>query len=307
VLVQGLTLLLFDLIFFSNFLWSIVMPNSPILDGLDRPDSPNHWTRTDWKIQDARAAGLFPPPAPVNPTNGNLAYDFTWHHNIPWKTLRDSFKVAIVFCEWDVVEMLLDLYGMRLNPLVKRRIKLTKEAIGPTAQNASGATYEKWVNRFSGGGESHLGNLSVEKQLTNWQVDEIAQGVAWQRWNIVEGPKESIRVEDPGSDGFDDFSRADPAHINRYMAIEDLYHALVDITADYEARKANFASFNHMTGVWSLKLRGPVRNAQFLINQPLVMFNPSHWRVMHWGGQALTKNLSGKVYYQVRTRRTDDL
>lgn len=282
------------------------MPNSPILDGLERPDSPRSWTRTDWKIHQARAAGLFPPPAPVNPTNGNVSYDFTWHHNIPWKTLRDSFKVVLVFCEWDVVEMLLDLYGMRLCPLTKRRIMLTKEAMGPTASNASGATYEKWVNRFSGGPESLLSSLSAEKQLTNTQVDELVEKVAWQRWNIVEGPKESIRVEDPGSDGFDDFSRADPANIERYMSVEALYQALLDLEADYEARKAMPANFGHMTGSWSLKMRNTLRGAQFLIDAPLVMFNPAHWRVMHWGGGPLTKDLSGKVYYQVRTRTALD-
>lgn len=283
------------------------MPNSPILDGLERPGSPGHWVRTDYRIGAARAAGLFPPPAIVNPTHENFSYEFAWHHNIPWKTLRDSFKVAVVFCDWDVLEGLLDLYGLRHYPAVKRRIRETREAIFPRETHASGATYEKWVNRFSGEPGSHLDHLSAEKQLTKLEVDALAVSVAWQRWNIVEGPKESIRVEDPGSDGFDDFSRADPDRIARYMAIDRLYDALVAIEADYEMRKTMPADFAHMRDEWSVMLRGPVNGAQFLINEPLVMFNPAHWRVMHWGGAALTKDLSGKIYYQVRTRRIDDL
>lgn len=281
------------------------MPHSPILDGVDRPDSPP-WTRTDWKVGAARAAGLFPPAAAVNPTHDNISYEFAWHHNIPWKVLRDSFKVAVVFCEWDAVEMLLDLYGMRFNPLIKQRIRLTKEALGPTATNAPGATYEKWVSRFSGGPESLLGALEASKQLSKLEVDSLVLNVAWQRWNIVEGPKESVRVDDPGSDDFDDFSRADPTNFARYMAVEDLYRELVDLVADYEARKASFADFNYMRTAWTLKLRGVARSAQSLITQPLMMFNPEHWRVMYWNNKPLEKNLSGKVYYQVRMRRSDD-
>jgi len=39
--------------------------------------------------------------------------------------------------------------------------------------------------------------------------------VAWQNWNIVEGPKESVRTDDPGGDGFDDFTKADPTNARR--------------------------------------------------------------------------------------------
>jgi hypothetical protein len=282
------------------------MPNSPILDGLDRPSSPTRWTRTDWKIKDARAAGLFPPPAPVDPTHENFAYDFTWHHNIPWKTLRDSFKVAVAFCDWDVVEGLLDLYGLRLYPAIKRKIDSGRDAIFPRATHAPGATYEKWVERLSGNQGSQLGFLSEEKQLTTLDADIIAESVAWQRWNIVEGPKESVRVDDPGSDGFDDFSMADPSRSARYMAVKRLYNVLVEIEADYETRKTSPASYGHMKDVWSVKLRGPVQSAQFLINESLVMFNHAHWRLSDKDKPA-TKNLSGKIYYQVRTRKTDDV
>ena len=76
----------------------------------------------------------------------------TTSHGRRSETLLD---VAIVFCDWEsVVNRLLTLYGMRLEPRIKTRIKETKEAIGPRKQNASSATYEKWKARFGDTAES---------------------------------------------------------------------------------------------------------------------------------------------------------
>jgi hypothetical protein len=241
-----------------------------------------------------------------------LSYDFTWHHNIPWKVLRDSFNVVIVFCNWRVTDALLDLYGMRLSPVIKRRIRDIRAALHlhlpdgnddkPDEKHAGGATYEKWVARFSDGPESLLEPLSLEKQLTSDQVDELTQNVAWQRWNIVEGPKEAIRIDDPGSDDFDDFREADPAHFNRYEAAHELYEALSDIEADYRRNKGLVTSCDKMRA-WSAKLQALVPRTQFLTSEPLMMFDSTVWRVAGYTNGPLEKDLGGKMYYQVRLRR----
>lgn len=278
------------------------MPNSALLSG-ERPSAPSTWPHTNWTIGQARAAGFFPAGTP---THDGVSYDFTWHHNIPWKTLRDTWNIAYVFCTWDVVEGLMNLYGARRQRGLAKRLRDMREALGMTEKTASGATYQKWLDRFQGGANTLLDSLSAEKQLTKVEADALEEGVAWQRWNIVEGPKESIRVEDPGSDDMDDFSRADRNRPMRYAAIDQLYRALLDLESDYNAARAGWADFKVPRDVWSVKLRGAVRNAQCLINQDLVMFTPQMWRVMYWGGNALTTNLSGKLYYQVRTRRIDE-
>ncbi|MCO6456350.1 MAG: hypothetical protein J5I93_13710 [Pirellulaceae bacterium] len=283
--------------------------HSPILDSFDRPDSPGEWIRTDWKIGEARAVGFFPPAGPNSTTHDGASFDFTWHHNIPWKTLRDSFKVAFVFCQWEATEDLLRLYGFSRhnNPALFQRLKLMRAAINVCedgeGMNVRSATYEKWVDRFKSGSGSWLSSLAPEKQLTNDDVDMIVQNVAWREWNIVEGPKESIRVEDPGSDGFDDFRDADPDRFDRYMAAFQLHNCLEYLAKDYEAKKGNAADPDYMKTNWSVRLRAAARNAQFLVNERLVKFSTSHWRVMPL---AATKDLSGKKYWFVRTRNEFD-
>jgi hypothetical protein len=284
------------------------MPNSLILDGA-RPEPPN-WTRSQWTLGQARQVNLCPAAA----TNGNLSYDFTWHHNIPWRVLRDSFNVVMVFCSWTVVGALLDLYGMRLSPDIRKRIRNLRKALAlhnqsnddqPDEKHAGGATYAKWVERFGRGPGSLLEPLKLEDQLTTEHVDELRQSVAWQRWNIVEGPKESIRVDDPGSDDFDDFRVADPDHFDRYEDVHQLHEVLSDIEADYQRNKALVTSTHKML-TWSAKLQPLMPRMQSLINEPLIMFDPALWRTAAHIGNPKQKDIGGKTYYEVRLRRADE-
>lgn len=291
------------------------MAYSFILSASERP-SPPKWSRTDWRIHQARAAGLYP----HDRTNENISYDFTWHHNIPLKTLLESFNIAVVFCDWIVVEGLLDLFGMRLMPDLKKRIRLAREAIGPSVRTPgsgrsqlgatmpANATFEKWIARYSAGEETLLEALSSEKVLSAADSDTIMEKVAWQKWNIVEGPKESVRSDDPGSDNFDDFRQADPANVARYMAVLNLYTAMAFVEKDYKAYKMHFATEEKMKE-WTLMLKGPVQGAQFLINEGLVKFNPEHWLVVYKGGKPVikAKAVPGKEYFQVRRRQSSDV
>lgn len=277
------------------------MANSPILDACERPSTPSDWKHRVWTVREARAEGLYPPNPPVD-THDGIGYDFTWHHNIPWRTLKLSRKIACVFCAWPVFEQSLDLYGMRTCPLIKSKLKALREQQGPTQQPADERSYAEWVRVFDG--------LDLGKN----EIEQLCESVAWQRWNIVEGPKESIRVEDPGSDDFDDFSRADPAHFDRCMAVERLFNALEELMSDYKVQENGKGDFNDMTGVWSAKPQGPVLAAQILIDEPLVMFEADHWRVMHWGGKVkdkigttlTSKAIPSKTCFMVRTRRCDE-
>lgn len=281
------------------------MPNSPYFTG-ERPSPPSNWTRTNWTIGQARAAGFFPPNGPAVNVHDGIGYEFTWHHNIPWKTLRDSWKIIVVFCDWEIVEDLLLCYGQYHNYRIRDKIRGIKAALTPTRTNASGATYEKHVARMGGGTESLLGSVEDRYHLTNEEADALEFGIAWQGWNINEGPKESIRVEDPGSDGFDDFSRCDAGRYARYITVERLNMAFDDLISDYNARKAQFADHGYIQASWDTPLRNTVRAVKGLRNERPVPFNPAHWRVMHWGGGPIVKDLSGKPYWMVRTKRDDE-
>ena len=135
----------------------------------------------------------------------------------------------------------------------------------------------------------------------------IAEKVAWQAWNIVEGPKSSIRVDDPGSDYFDDFSCADPENFHRYEVIGALYHALVDVVNYYNMHRTAFLNENEMKAMSTI-LSGPVLQAQQnLTDESLVMFNAEHWRRYEgYGTSPSLKELPGKAYYLLRKRRINE-
>ncbi len=281
------------------------MPNSPILSG-KRGSSPTEWVRTNWTIGAAREVGLYPPLEQGGAVTDAFSFDFTWHHNIPWATLRDSWNVVFAFCDWDVVDGLLTLYGGNGMPRVRAGLQAMRDALLPGEAELGGRTFAALMERFASGPGSALDGLPEEQQLAKTDADELHTNVAWQRWNIVEGPKESIRCEDPGDDDFDDFSRADTLNFSRYQAIELLYHALEDVLKDYNVKKNAVATVATMRDNWSVKLRGPVVGAQFLVAAPLRMFDHRMWRRMQYGAKPLTVKLNPKEYYLVRTRRADE-
>ena len=216
---------------------------SPILEG-ERPNAPTVWAHAVVSQSKARELGLCPPDATM------VSYDLTWHHNIPWKTLRESWNVIFVFFDAKTVSDYFHLLAAG-NPTCRDALKLgrklvaLKEGLGLNAKNASGATYAKWVERLSSDEKySLLDTFANEKKLVSDDSEALYSIVAWQSWNIVEGPKENVRVEDPGSDDFDDFRFLDPSKYERFQRLYLLYEELQRVIAQYTHVSGQFCDLS---------------------------------------------------------------
>jgi hypothetical protein len=92
-----------------------------------------------------------------------------WHHMIPWNVLRNSWSALATSKRWEVLEVWIGLIAV-----------------------------ENAAQRLS---EMKAGNLD------NGEVqDDITERICWAPWNLVEGPNNTNRTDDPGGDGFDAFS-----------------------------------------------------------------------------------------------------
>jgi|GEM_PF-2837778 len=279
------------------------MPYSPILAG-QRPSAPSTWKRSNITSADAHSRGLAPT------TTNMIAYPLTWHHNIPWQVLRDSWNIIFTFCSPQRLQSAFRLYSAGANneDLLNKLMEIQR-VMAPTATNISGATYEKWVARLSDGPESLLlSTLATTKQLTADDSDRLASVVAWSKWNIVEGPKESVRTDDPGSDAFDDFSttvaaNADQTLFQRFEKASLYFEALTKIVADYEQNKTKFGD-KKKVDEWDTQLSTVLATtAQYLTSQPLVMFSMGYWQTVKNQGQLRKKTIEGlELYLTAKSR-----
>ncbi len=270
---------------------------SPILEG-ERPNAPGTWQKTNVTQQNAWDLGLAPR------TTNMISYDLTWHHNIPWSLLRDSWNIVYTFCSPAVIGDLFDLYAagnptrIRLHTL-KAKLLYIREAIGPSASNGSSGTYEKWMARVADGAESHLVHLAEENQLSVDEWDALYSIVAWQSWNIVEGPKESVRTDDPGSTGFDDFRGADPGNTVRFNLVNSLFTTLDGLVKGFPAVKGGFCDIGGVVSGWNDTLGNALAGAAGLKHANRLMFDVSLWKVVAVHRGQVTANLSGKHVYWI--------
>ena len=253
---------------------------SPTLKG-ERPSAPtgSGWKRTDMKIRVAKNWGLVPHDTKLNE---NLSYNLTWHHNIPWADLRDSWNIVFTFCAKTTVEKLFELYADgngTLTPEVQRSLKTKLLGIKESLPKPEGAQkYLDCVNRLEMDGHV-LSKLPIEKQLDSDDSENLALIVAWQRWNIVEGPKESIRTDDPGSDGFDDFRRVDRRkQFLRFGTVGELYESLKWIKTTYMiAMQERYSSESDIISGWQLRADRALNGAAWLADKSVVPIQKKYW------------------------------
>jgi hypothetical protein len=268
------------------------MPYSPILTG-DRIGAPAIWTRTIVNQAQARTLGLIPA------TTSIISYPTTWHHNIPWKTLRESWNIIYTFFGVETIRKVFELYAAS-NGTVYQRDKLfrtlegIKESIGPNRENSTSATCNLWMSRLSEDG-GHLEHLEESKQMTADQRENLRSVIAWQKWNIVEGPKESIRVEDPGSDDFDDFRFIEPALYDRFQRTYLYFEALDGLVRRYRALDPKFCDLKLVFAAEEHLLNAALEKVHSVIYLPLVPFNPAHWKVVQYTG-ATAGVINGQNY-----------
>jgi len=234
-----------------------------------------------------------------------ISYDFTWHHNIPWETLRDSWNIILCFCAKGTIEKVLEAYcvgnGFRYAVNLSKKLTTIREKIGPSKDNASSATFGKYASRMGVNPDeiSHLQHLELKDSLTSDDQDNVACIVAWQKWNIVEGPKESVRIDDPGSDGFDDFIDADSDNSERYLKVRDYYEALQELIRDYNIRINQFANWGVITE-WNNKISHSIDKILEIKSQDCTMFDKKIWVVITDNGRGIEKTQNSMRYFIVK-------
>jgi hypothetical protein len=279
------------------------MPYSPLLEG-ERCNAPNTWTRTAINQATARAQKLIPD------TTNVISYPTTWHHNIPWKILRDSWNIIYTFFSPETVSKVFDLYavgnGTVLTYSVLRdKLLEIKSAVGPSSANASSGTCELWMSRLKAA-DGHLMHLEEKKQLTSSQSEELQSIVAWQRYNIVEGPKESVRVDDPGSDGFDDFRFIDDSLIERFQKVYAYNDALENLVKRFSGLLRKPCDLTGQVATEDSLLQPSLQGVvQTLATAPLVPFQLKHWRLVTVYAKQV--NVDGQFYALVAKNNLDQV
>jgi len=268
------------------------MPYSPILVG-ERVAPPANWARTIVSQADSRTLGLIPATTTI------ISYPTTWHHNIPWKTLRDSWNIIYTFFSAETVETVFELYAAS-NGTVHHRHKLLrtlqeiKSSIGPNQETGASGQCNLWMSRLKEDG-GQLGHLEESKQMTADQQENLRSIVAWQKWNIVEGPKESVRVEDPGSDDFDDFRFVDRALYDRFQRVYLYFGALEALISRFTALGSTPCDMKNVIAPEETLFKATLDKVQSIVHLPLVPFNVQQWKLIQFGGRN-TATVDGQVY-----------
>ena len=204
-------------------------------------------------------------------TSIGQGYRFTWHHNIPWNELRDSWNIIITFCTPKVIKRLFDLYteGHVLAKTADsspekllRKVLALRENAGPADRDDADAGRQNKSDRRTGQGWlDHLAayRFPTRQSFTNFDstdYDALRVFVCWHAWNVVEGPCTEARTDDPG-ELFDDFSVADrdTSHSHRYGCIARLHATLGEIVDEFNSHWAATAcNYVSTTITWSRAL-----------------------------------------------------
>lgn len=98
----------------------------------------------------------------------NYEVPMDWHHMIPWNTLRDAWSALAASQRWEVIEAWLNLLSV-------------EDADQRLAEMKAGT-------------------------LNTVDAEDLTEKLCWAKWNLVEGPTNGNRTDDPGGEGFDNFS-----------------------------------------------------------------------------------------------------
>ena len=138
-----------------------------------------------------------PPANRQHPGSGEWPYpcaiiDFTWHHVIPWNMLCSFWGALAREQQWRLLEQFLRVLDV---PDPHTKILHMKAANG-------GA-------------------------LTDTEIDEVHEHLCWRKWNVVEGPLNTLRIDDPGEE-FDEFKYGLPSEkaVQRMKDLKDVYQAM---------------------------------------------------------------------------------
>ena len=166
----------------------------------------------------------------------NYSMPMDWHHMMPWKVIRDSWSALVTSGRWDVLEIWLGLL-------------------------------------VAGNPKAQLAQMREDK-LSATDRDDLSAKVCWARWNLVEGPTNTNRTDDPGGDGFDAFTTKFSNNVrDRCQMVNSIYGVVCgwDVHKNDVSDQDSKNLSNFFTALNSFK------------NSPIAMFEPTAWVIVQDG------------------------
>jgi hypothetical protein len=169
------------------------------------------------------------------PLNYDIPMD--WHHMMPWNAIRNSWSALVTSGRWEAIATWLGLLSDD-DP----ETRLT---------------------------EMKAGNLA------SIPAQDLTEKLCWAKWNLVEGPNNTNRTDDPGGDGFDKFTT--PKFSNNVRTRSQTLHSIYDLVRQWAADKSDVSDKDaKLLSEWFIAVR-PYKSS------PIAMFEPPAWTIVKDG------------------------
>ena len=161
----------------------------------------------------------------------NYSTPMDWHHMVPWNALRDGWSALASSGRWETITPWLVLLGV--DDVATRVDEMTNN------------------------------NLAMPHTQAIWEK------LCWAKWNLVEGPNNTYRTDDPGGDAVDSFGG-------------------INMTSSLRARSAAASSVYNKIGNWlptlatltaddTKNLKKEFADLKTYKNTPIHMFDAKTW------------------------------
>lgn len=158
------------------------------------------------------------PPAPHQWDRSEERIRLALHHILPYSLLRNLWN--------QLVNHTVDTQLPEAATALRQLLRLCDRDL---------ADVDEWIRRIRHANvtdeeeAARAGHRRGERtRLQVHEVNMLATVATWPPWNIVEGPANEIRADDPGDEGLDLFTHGiTRAEFSRMQVIERLYHDLL--------------------------------------------------------------------------------
>jgi hypothetical protein len=234
-------------------------------------------------------------------------YPFALHHGIAFKRLRLAWNRIFAVCTPVAITALIDFLFLdhpavaenaALCASLRQKMLAFRTAAGPNlatlAPGQAGAkTYTGWMTDL----DAHVVAAADGAALTADEANAWVLILCWGSWNLTEGPKESIRVDDP-INLLDDFTDCcpDQALKVRYRAVARLSVTVETIIASFDANANTFLQNPALALGWSTALLESLQVCAALTTaqRRMVSFDPRMWAPVRAYGSGKDKHGAAK-------------
>ena len=167
----------------------------------------------------------------------NYEIPMAWHHLIPWNKLRNSWSALAASGQWEVL-----LAWLKLTDI--------------------------------GAADTRIGEMQTGT-LGTVNASAIETSMCWAQWNLVEGPKEDNRTDDPGGDGFDNFGGI--KFSSNVRSRSQILHQIYTKVSTWQVNT------NTVSGADAKLLLGLFAQLKSYKNSPISLFEPKAWVIVNAG------------------------